>query len=56
MFINQSPKIHQNVPGINPMGLGAPWDETCLEPKQKENSSVIFINQSLTIHQNISKD
>ena len=34
------------------MGLGAPWAGTYLEPQQKEQSSVIFINQSPTIHQN----
>ena len=33
------------------MGLGAPWDESYLEHQQKEQSSVIFVNQFPTIHQ-----
>ena len=34
------------------MGLGVPWDDTYLEPQQKEQSFVMFIDQSPTIHQN----
>ena len=41
-------------PGTNPMGLGASCDTAYLETQQKEQSSVMFINQSPKIHQNIS--
>ena len=37
--------MHKNWPGINPMGLGAPWEDAYPENQQKEQSSVIFINQ-----------
>ena len=54
MFINQFSSIHENIPGINPMGLGATWANSYLETQQKEQSFVIFINQLLKIHQNLS--
>ena len=65
MFINQSPIIYQKFPGINLMGLGDPWADAYIEPqqkeqyyviiinletKQKEKSSVLFINKSPTTH------
>ena len=36
------------------MGLGAPWAEVCPETHQKQQSPVVSINQSPTIHQNKS--
>ena len=35
------------------MVIGAPWADTYLEPQQKEQTSLMFISQLPTIHQNI---
>ena len=43
-------------PGVNPVVLGASWAKAYLEHQKKEHSSVRFIYQSPTIHQNISND
>ena len=43
-------------PWINPMEVGAPWDDAYLEPQQKEQSYVMFINKSPTIYQNTFRD
>ena len=36
------------------MGLGAPWSDTYLEPQNKEQSSMMFINQLPKITKTIS--
>ena len=38
------------------MGIGYPWDNYYLEPQQKEQYSVMFINKSPKIYQQISSD
>ena len=38
------------------MGLGTPWVDSYLEDKQKEQSSVIFMNQPPKIYQILSSD
>ena len=47
---NKPPK---SCPGIDPMGRGASWADAFLEPQQKEQSSVMFINLFPTINQDI---
>ena len=36
---------------MSPMGLGASWADAYVEPQQKKQSSLMFINLLTTIHQ-----
>ena len=51
--ISKNPPIFT---GINPMDRIAPWANAYLEPQQKKQSSVMFLNQLLTIHQKLSRN
>ena len=37
IFINILSEIQGIITGINPMGLGSPWDDDYLKPQQKIN-------------------
>ena len=44
IFLNVLSTIHQNIPGINPIGIGTLWANAYLQPQPKEKYSVMFIN------------